>query len=177
MSIRLVLAIALLAPAGAVAAERMQSHTLLDGKVTLLIPADFKQHVDDPEDAAIAADDPAVAFANADETAVLAVAHDPRMPLKPAMLDTLKSALEVQFTYTKKLYSGIRKINGFDFVVYEAEIPAPDELFYMIVAQASYADHMFNVSYQCSSSKDSACAARGKQVVESIRLAPVTAKQ
>jgi hypothetical protein len=154
------------------------TRTVLGGIVTLLLPADFTQQSAKPDDARSGPRDEEIVAYSTAQGAVLGLGFD-GMKLKTSEIPTLVEANKAMYRYTRITFAGVKRINDTDFAVIEADVPAPDGKIShrMIEAETSWSDRRFVVSYMCEIAKDAACADRGRQIVESIRLsAPPAAK-
>ena len=71
--------------------------------------------------------------------------------------------------------SGVRKLNGVEFVVFDVDSDAEDARIHNLIALTSLDDRMLLISYNCVISMDSRCGEIGPRIIESIVLKPKAA--
>jgi hypothetical protein len=159
------------------AADALQQKTLLDGKVTMLVPASFSKLSDEARRIKYPGTNaPSLVLSNFAGDVNIALDHK-SVELKPEQLKDLESGFRQQMAGATINASGIRTINGHQFVVFDMDTPAQDGTIHNLIAMTSHDGRMLVVSYNCSLTKDSACGALGTQLVGSIKLSSKPATQ
>ena len=165
------LSLALLIVIGPAAAEEaLESHSLLDGKVTVQVPAGFAAMSDEHRKIKYpGANAPSVVLTDETTTVNLALDHKP-MAIAPKQIPELEAPMRQQFASAKLNSSGMRSINGHDFLVFDFDVQLPDGTNHNHMAFTSLEGRMLIISYNCMPGRNATCAALGNRVIESIRL-------
>jgi hypothetical protein len=155
------------------AAEPLQSRVLLDGKVTMLVPQNltFMSEADKRERYP-GRNAPAYVLTNEDWSVNLAFDHK-QVPMKPTQVGELEKPMFQQLSGAKINSSGVRKVNGIDFLVIDADMDMPDEArLHNLITVTSLEGRMLVISYNCLLNFDPACAGVGPRMMQSIVLTP-----
>ncbi len=112
---------------------------------------------------------PSVVLTDESTTVNIALDHKP-MAIAPNQLKELEAPMRQQFASAKLNSSGMRSINGQDFLVFDVDVQLPDGANHNHMAITSFEGRMLIISYNCMSSRDANCGALGNRVIESIRL-------
>jgi hypothetical protein len=92
------------------------------------------------------------------------------MAIAPNQIKELESSMRQQFASAKLNASGMRSINGQDFLVFDFDVQLPDGTNHNQLAITSFEGRMLIISYNCMLSRDADCGALGNRVIDSIRL-------
>jgi hypothetical protein len=159
------------------AAGPLQLRTLLDGKVAMSVPSGLGLMSDaDKSERYPGRNAPAYVLTNEDWSVNIAFDHK-QVPMKPAEVGELEGPMRQQLAGAKINSSGVRKINGADFLVIDADITRPDATIHNLMAITSLEGRMLVISYNCLLNLDVTCGAIGPRLIESIVLKPrATAK-
>jgi len=173
MKTTLLTALMLVSVAVAQAAEPLQSRVLLDGKVTMLVPNGLALMSDaDKRERYPGRNAPAYVLTNDDWSVNIAFDHK-QLSMKPTEVGELEGPMRQQLAGAKINASGVRKINGADFLVIDADVNmADDAKLHNLIAVTSLEGRMLVISYNCLLNFDAACGAIGPQLVGSIVLKP-----
>jgi len=165
------LALALLIVIGPAAAEEaLEGRTLLDGKVTLQVPASFKPMSDEHRKIKYpGANAPSVVLTDESTTMNIALDHKP-VAIAPNQVKELEAPMRQQFASAKLNSAGMRSINGQDFLVIDVDVPLADGPNHNHMAFTSFQGRMLIISYNCMLSRNADCGALGNRVIDSIRL-------
>ena len=165
------LTLALLIVIGPAAAEvALEARSLLDGKVTVQVPAGFTVMSDEHRKIKYpGANAPSLVLTDASTTVNLALDHKP-MAIAPNQIKELEAPMRQQFASAKLNASGMRSINGRDFLVFDFDVQLPDGTNHNHLAITSFEGRMLIISYNCMLTRDADCGALGNRVIESIRL-------
>jgi hypothetical protein len=166
---RLTLAlIFLIGPAGA--EEALESRSLLEGKVSMQVPASFTPMSDQHRKLKYpGANAPALVLTDESSTVNVALDHKP-MAIAPDQVKLLEEPMRQQFASAKLNSAGMRSINGRDFLVIDVDVSLPDGTNHNHIAITSLEGRMLIVSYNCMLSRDANCGTLGSRVIESIRM-------
>ena len=166
------LAAALLVGA-AFADEELKSRTLLDGQVTMLVPASFTVMSDaDRRLKYPGTNRPAQVLTDATTTVNIALGVQ-QMEMKPGDLENFLAAARHNLPERPGVTihsSGIRTINGRDFMVIVMDTTNTDGVVQNVMAMTPFAGHALLVSYNCMPSRDAGCGALGNRLIESIEV-------
>ena len=158
----------LIGPAGA--EEALESRSLLEGKVSMQVPASFTAMSDQHRKLKYpGANAPALVLTDESTTVNIALDHKP-MAIAPGQIKELEAPMRQQFASAKLNSSGMRSINGHDFLVIDVDVPLADGSNHNHMAITSLEGRMLIISYNCMLSRDANCGALGSRVIESIRL-------
>lgn len=177
MRMKTVLAVGIaLGMATAQAAEPLQSRVLLDGKVTMLVPAGLQPMSDAArKERYPGRNAPAYVLTNADSSVNIAFDHK-QMPIEPSRIGELEAPIRQQMSSSKINSTGVRKINGADILVIDVDVDLPDGgKLHNLLTMTSYEGRLLAITYNCLLDHDPACAAIGPKMIESIKLKPVAA--
>jgi hypothetical protein len=165
------LALAFLIAAGPAAAEEaLESRSLMEGKVTIQVPASFTPMSDEHRKLKYpGANAPALVLTDESSTVNIAIDQKP-MAIAPNQIKELEAPMRQQFASAKLNSSGMRSINGNDFLVIDVDVPLTDGTNHNHIAITSLEGRMLIISYNCMLSRDANCGALGNRVIESIRL-------
>jgi hypothetical protein len=154
------------------AEESLASRNLMGGRLTMLVPTSFKLLTDAEKRVKYpGANAPADVLSSADTTANIAFDHKP-LAFKPEEVPKLEPAVRAQLAGAKVNSAGMRKLGSTDFLLFDADTPAPDGTIHNLLAFASVDDRLFVVSYNCLVSRDPACGELGKKLIDSIVVNP-----
>jgi hypothetical protein len=155
------------------ATEPLQSRLLLDGKVTMLVPQNLKFMSDaDKRERYPGRNAPAYVLTNEDWSVNLAFDLK-QVPMKPAEVGELEKPMLKQLSGAKINSSAVRKINGVDFLVIDADMDMPDDArLHNLITVTSLEGRMLVISYNCLLNFDPACASIGPKMMQSIVLKP-----
>ncbi len=112
---------------------------------------------------------PSVVLTDETTTVNLAFDHKP-MAITADQLPELEAPMRQQFAGAKLNSSGMRSINGHDFLVFDFDVQLTDGPNHNHMAITSLDGRMLIISYNCMPSRDGNCAAVGSRVIESIRM-------
>jgi hypothetical protein len=177
MGIKTVLAAAVALGMGAAqAAEPLQSRELLDGKVTMLVPAGLQPMSDAAKKERYPGRNaPAYVLTNADSSVNVAFDHK-QMPIEPGRIGDLEAPIRQQMSSSRINSTGVRRINGADILVIDVDVDLPDGgKLHNLLTMTSYQGRLLAITYNCLLDHDPGCAALGPKMIESIRLRPVAA--
>ena len=152
------------------AGEPPQRRALLDGKLTMLVPSEFSLMSDEMRRVKYpGARAPAYVLSN--EATTINIAFDQKpVQIKPAELREFEVAVRKGMTGVKFESSGVRKLNGADFVFLVFDSPAIDGTIRNIMTMTSLEGQLLVVSYNCMEARDPGCGALGRTLMESITL-------
>lgn len=163
-----------LSHAAAAAAPALQSRTLLDGKLSLLMPAGFE-----PLSAEMLAlkypqqQSPQIAYSNPETTVNVTVGHTPHQ-IAPDQLAAAYAQMEAgikQSMPTAKWYrSGMTTINGRAFFLMEFQSPASDVDVRNIIVGTSLDNRLLVVAFNTSVPLEKEWAPVGSQIIQSIKV-------
>ena len=166
-------AAALLAASGAlsaVAEEQLESRTLLDGKVTMLVPAGFAPMSDEYRQAKYPGGNaPAFVLTDESTTVNIAMDHKPNA-IAPEQIKLLEEPMRQQFASAKINSAGMSTINGREFLVFDLEVELPDGPNHNHLALTSLEGRLLIVSFNCMPARLANCANLGNRVIESIQV-------
>jgi hypothetical protein len=156
--------------------EPLQSRVLLGGKVTMLAPRGLVLMSDaDKSEKYPGQNAPAYVLTNEDWSVNIAFDHK-QIPMESTEVGELEQPIRQQMAGAKINSSGMRKINGSDFLVIDADVTMPDDLkVHNLIAMTSLDGRMLVISYNCVLDFDSNCGAIGPRLIESIVLKPKAA--
>jgi hypothetical protein len=146
---------------------------LLDGKIAMLVPQELTFMSDaDKRERYPGRNAPAYVLTNDDWS--VNVAFDlKQVPMKPTEVGELEQPMLQQLSGAKVNSSGVRKINGIDFLVIDADMDMPDAAkLHNLITVTSLEGRMLVISYNCLLNFDPACKAIGPKMIESIILKP-----
>lgn len=156
------------------AAPALQSKTLLDGKLSLLMPADFKPL--SPEMLALKyprQQPPQLAYSNPETSVNVTVGHTPHA-IAPEQLAAARSQVEAGVKSampTAKWYqSKMTSINGRAFFLMEFQSPAPDVNVRNIVAGTSLDGRLLLVSFNTVVPLEKEWMPVGTRIIQSIKV-------
>ena len=160
---------------GAQAADPLQSRTLLDGKVTMLVPGGLAPMSDaDKKERYPGRNAPAYVLTNDDWS--VNIAFDlKQIAMKPEEVAELEAPMRQQLSAAKINAIGVRKLNGADFLVIDADMTTPDATIHNLIAMGSLDGRMLVISYNCLLNQDPACGAIGPKLIGSILTKPAVA--
>ena len=164
------LVVLLLLASAAAAGQAAESRSLLDGKVTLLVPAGFAPMSDEQRKLKYPGDN-APALVLTDESTTVNIALDHKAIAFPP--EALKDAVEPmrqQFASAKLNDAGLRTINGHEFLVVDVVVTLPDGPNQNHIALTSFEGRILVISYNCMLDRDPQCGEFGKRVIDSIQL-------
>ncbi len=96
-----------------------------------------------------------------------------KFPMKPAEVRENEKVIQQLFPPGSKVNSsGVRKLNGVEFVVIDVDTTLPDGIVHVLIAMTSLDDRMLLISYNCFLDEDPACGEIGPRLIESIVLNP-----
>lgn len=158
------------------AADALQPRTLLDGNVTMLVPAGLQPMSEAArKEKYPGRNAPSSVLTNADASVNVAFDHK-QMPFTPEQIVALEGPMRERMSSGKINYIGMKKINGADILVIDVDMVLPDGgQLHNHMAMTSYEGRMLVITYNCLLNLDAACAAVGARVIESINLKPVAA--
>lgn len=169
MNVQTAVTCLLLASTAAQAGEP-QRRSLLDGRVSMLVPADFAPM---PK-ALIARKYPAGSAPNyvlTNHDATVNIAYDIKpLDVRPNQMNELLASLRQQMTYGTIRSSGIRRLNGYDYVIMEFDVTVGGDDIRNVMAMSSLGGKLLAVSYNCMLTRDAGCGVLGKRLIESIEL-------
>lgn len=119
---------------------------------------------------------PAYVLTNEDWSVNIAFDHK-KIPMKPGEAGELEAPLRKQMAGAKINGSGVRKLNGVEFLVIDADIRPDDLTVHNLIAVTSLEGRMLVISYNCILDIDPKCGALGPQLIESIVLTPNATKK
>ncbi len=93
-----------------------------------------------------------------------------KIPMKPEEVRENVNIMRQAFPGSKINSSGVRKLNGVEFVVLDVDTTLPDGIVHMLIAMTSLDDRMLMISYNCFLDEDPNCGAIGPRLIESIVL-------
>ena len=154
----------------AMAEEKLESRTLLDGKVTMLVPAEFTPLSDEYRKAKYPGGN-GPAFVLTDESTEVNIAMDHKEnAIAPEQLKLLEAPMRQQFSAAKVNSSGIRTLNGREFLVFDLDVALPDGPNHNLLAITSLEGRMLIVSYNCMPERHANCAELGNRLIESVQV-------
>jgi hypothetical protein len=150
--------------------DALQPRKLLDGKVTMLVPAGFTVMADEQRKLKYPGPE-APALVLTDESTAVNIALDHKsLPIRPEELPELEATVRKQMEEAKLNSSGLRKLNGREFAVFDLDSDAPDGTVRNIMAMTSLDGKLLIVSYNCMVSRDAGCGVLGTRLIESIEV-------
>lgn len=171
MKTRTCLATALIAFAAAVAAgEKLVVRELLDGKVSMLLPADFTPLPEKYRKLKYpGAHAPTVVMS--DESTTVNVALDHKLErLETEHLKELEAEMRQRLKSARFNSAGLRKLSGREFLVMDFDTAARDGTIRNILAMTSLDHRLLGISYNCMVDRDPDCGKLGTRLIESIRV-------
>ena len=154
----------------ALAQEKLGLRHLIDGRVTMLVPENFKPLEEKYRLLKYQGANPPT-FVLSDETTRFNLAAELRsVPLQPEELPELAKAMPSQLSHAKFHAAGLRTLNGHEFAVFDMDTPAMDGTIRNIMAMTSLDGKLLVISYNCLISKDAGCDVVGRKIIESIKL-------
>jgi len=154
----------------AMAEEKLESRTLLDGKITMLVPAGFAPLSDEYRRAKYPSGN-GPAFVLTDESTEVNIAMDHKQnAIAPEQLKLLESPMREQFSSAKINAAGVRAINGREFLVFDLDVELPDGPNHNLLAITSLEGRMLIVSYNCMPARHANCADLGNRLIGSIQV-------
>lgn len=159
------------------AADILGSRTLLDGKLSMHVPTSFV-----PMDAAAkrakypGANAPAYVLTNADGSTNIAFDHK-QVAMSPDEIPKLEAPMREQFSGMKINSSGIRQINGTNFLMFDFDSPSPEGDIRNLLVMSSLEGTLLVISFNCLPARDASCGNLGKQLIESISISPGLSKK
>lgn len=152
------------------AATALETLALLNGRVTMSVPAGFAKMGDaDRQVKYPGANAPSVVLTNSSGDVNIALDRKP-VAIRLEELKDLEPVIKKQMAGAKINSSGIRKINGHDFLVIDMDTRAIDATIRNVMAMTSDGGRLLVISYNCPVSKDASCGVLGTQLIDSIRL-------
>jgi len=153
--------------------EELKPRTLLDGKVTMLVPASFTVMSDgDRTTKYPGTNRPALVLTDATTTVNIAFGVQP-MEMRPEQLRRYLEAARHNLPTHEGVTlnsSGIRTIHGREFMVVDMDTANSDGVARNIMAMTPFSGHALLVSYNCMVSRDAECGALGLRLIESIKV-------
>ncbi len=142
---RLFMLAAVLLAAPTQAAEP-QRRSLLDGRVSMLVPVDFKPMSKDLIGRKYPAGSAPNYVLTSDDTTVN-IAYDVKpLDVRPDQMNEVLASLRQQLTYGKLQSSGVRKINGTEFAVMEFDVTVGDGNIRNVMAMSSLGGKLLAIS-------------------------------
>lgn len=165
---KIVLFAVVLAANHAMADESVAKQTLLNGRISMLVPTGFASLSDAAKrEKYPGANAPANVLSNSDGSTNLAF-DQKEVQFRPEDIVHLEAALRSQFVGAKINSGGVRKLNGMDFLVFDVDTPAPDGTIRNIMAFTSLDNRLLAISYNCTVSRDKTCGELGHRIIDSI---------
>ena len=154
----------------AIADEKLESRTLLDGKITMLVPAGYAPLSDEYRQAKYPGGNaPAFVLTDESTTVNIAMDHKPNA-IAPEQIKLLEEPMRQQFASAKINAAGMRAINGREFLVFDLDVELPDGPNHNLLAITSLECRMLIVSYNCMPARQANCADLGNRVIESVQV-------
>jgi hypothetical protein len=159
------------------ATDSLKPWNLLGGKVTMLVPpglalmseADKREKY--PGDNA-----PAYVLTNEDWSTNIAFDHK-KISMKPGEVHELEQPMRQHMSNAKINWSGVRKLNGVEFLLIDADVRLEDATVHNLIAVTSLEGRMLVISYNCILEFDPKCGAKGPPMINSIVLNPGAGKK
>jgi len=161
-------------PALSTAQEKapLKPWNLLGGRVSILAPSAMAMMSDsDKAEKYTAAEPPAYVLTNDDWT--LNITFDlKKIPMKPEEVRANEEGMRKALSAGKINSSGVKKLNGLEFVMIDVDSEAEDATIHNLIAMTSLDDRMLLISYNCVLDSDPKCGEIGPRIIESIVIRP-----
>lgn len=153
---------------------QLKPWVLLGGRVTMLVPQGMALMSDSDKAEKYTNPEPPAYVLSTEDWLVNITFDLKKIPMKPAEVRENEQMLRQAFPGAKINSSGVKKLNGADFVVVDLDADVPDGTVHMLVAMTSLENRMLLISYNCMLDVDPACGEIGPRLIESIVLKPRT---
>jgi hypothetical protein len=156
------------------AEPKLQEKKLLDGKLTVSIPAGFKQLSKEMIAKKYATTNaPPIVFANADGSVTIAVNHtEDKVTLKqiPEALDAAVDTFGKIHPNAEWFRKEATKVNGRDCLVLELRTQAADSEIRNVMLSTSLDDRFLIVTFNCTKELEDKWLPTGKKIIEGVKV-------
>jgi hypothetical protein len=165
-----------IAPAISGANESLKPWNLLGGKVTMLVlPGLTLMSEADKREKYPGDNAPAYVLTNEDWSTNIAFDHK-KLSMKPGEVHELEQPMRKHMSNAKINWRGVRKLNGIEFLLIDADVRLEDATVHNLIAVTSPEGRMLVISYNCILDFDPKCGVKGPPLINSIVLNPGAGK-